>query len=528
MYFISQIKRRSGKIGEVLLGVDLGTTSVKVVAYTLDGRKVAESEKEYKTFHPRPDWAEQDPLEWIRALFTSMRKTLIEVRKKGLKIEGLCTTGQREGVVPLSERGTVLSKCIIWMDQRSTSESIYMTKVLGVREIYRLTGLRPSPNFTAAKLIWLKKHSPLVYGKTRVFLQPKEFLNYFLTGIICSDPSLASRTMLFDIRKLEWSEELAEVFGLSLEKMPEVRPSDDVIGYVKDDVARKLGLEKPVPVINGGGDRPCEALGGGVIVRGVAGESTGTATNVMMSVEEPFLDPKMRFLCSGHVLKNKWLLEGGTSPTGAILRWFRDNLAFPEVQEARKRGLNPYDIIVEEAERVAPGSEGLIMLPFFMGSKAIRWNPYLRGAFIGLTLGHTRAHIARSIMEGVAFLCKEIFEAYEDAGLYIKEVRLLGGAAKSILWAKIKSSVWEKRVLVLKEHDAAALGAAMLAGVGLNVFKDYEEAVKRMVAVNVVFKPITEWVTVYRKLYKKYIQYCNALEALLNRNKWFNQSFLQR
>ena len=499
---------------KVLLGVDLGTTNVKVVAYTIEGEKVFEHGEEYPTHYPRHDWAEQDPRDWVKAFFLSALEVIRSVRRRRLEILGMCITSQREGVVPISKEGDVLARCIIWMDQRSLPESEEIARKLGSKAVYEKTGLRPSPTFTASKLLWLKKNVPRVYERAEVFLQPKEFLVYVLTGKQCSDPSLASRTMLFDIRKLEWDEGIAEALGLSIEKMPEVLPSTEIVGYVKDEVARKLELEKPIPVVNGGGDRPCEALGGGIVEKGVAGESTGTATNVMMSVDEPRLDLKGRFLCSGHVLQGKWLLEGGTSPTGAILRWFRDNIAIPEVEEAKKRRINPYDVINEIASKVPPGSEGLLLLPFFMGSKAPRWSPRLRGAFIGLTLGHGRAHIAKSIMEGIAYLCREIIEAYESTGIRITEVRLLGGAAQSILWARIKASVWRKRVLIVKEKSAAALGATILAGIGVGVFGGYRDAVQRMVKIEREIGPVEEWVKVYEGLYERYLHCCDMLEKI--------------
>ena len=500
---------------DVLIGVDVGTTNCKAVAYSIDGAKIIEYSVEYPTYHPKPLWAEQDPNDWVKAFIKSTREVIAYLKKRGYIIKAICTTSQREGVVPVDKNGRPLARCIIWMDERSTPQAEKIEKELGKEEIYRRTGLRAAPTFTATKVLWIKENQENVYDSTEVFLQPKEYINFIITGVACSDPSLASRTMMFNIHKLDWDLELIEAYGLSVDKMPEIKPSHEPIGHIKEDIARKLGLEQTIPVINGGGDRPCEALGAGVIEEGILGESTGTATNVMMSTKRVLLDPKMRLLCSGHVLPGAWLLEGGTTPTGAILRWFRDNIAIEEVEIAKKEGRNPYDIINEIADEVRAGSDGLILLPFFMGAKATRWNPYLRGAFIGLTLGHTRGHIARSIMEGIAYLAREIIDVIRSLGIDIKEIRLLGGAAKSELWAKIKASIWNMRVKRMKELDAAPLGAAILAGLGERIFKDYGEAVERMVKVVGVVDPIDKWVRLYERTYRAYLLLADSLEKIM-------------
>ena len=500
---------------EALLGVDLGTTNCKAIVYDVNGNKVAESQVEYPTHHPKPLWAEQDPQDWLNAFFLSTRTVIKEAYKKGYEIIGMALTGQREGVVPISKGGKPLDRCIIWMDERSIPQTEKIGSIIGVDEIYRRTGLRLAPMFTATKLLWLKENKPKVYEEANVFLQPKELINFILTGRACTDPSLASRTLLFNIHKLDWDTEVASSCGLSIDKLPEIVPSHEIIGYIREDFVKKLELKKSIPIVNGGGDRPCEALGAGVIEHGIVGETTGTTTNIKMSTNKVVLDPKKRILCSGHVISGLRLLEAGTTPTGAILRWFRDNIALKEVEEARRKGIDPYDIISKEAEKVDPGSSGLILLPFFMGANAPRWNPYLRGAILGLTLGHTRAHIARCIMEGVAYLCREIFDIFNELGLEIDKVVLLGGAARSPLWSTIKASVWRRRVIVPKETDAAPLGAAILAGLGTGVFNSAEEAVKNMIIYVSHYDPINEWSKLYERYYNAYLKIMNTLEDLL-------------
>jgi len=505
-----------GMYVEVLLGVDLGTTTCKAVAYDVSGRKLIEYGVEYPTYYPKPLWAEQDPNDWFNSFVRAVRYVSEWVLRRGYDIRAMCITSQREGVVPLSRDGRALSNCITWMDCRSLPQAEWIAREVGVEEVYRRTGLRVAVTFTATKLLWLKENQPEVYEKTWCFLQPKEYINYLITGVACSDPSLASRTMMFNINSLKWDEDLISAYGLTSDKLPNVRKSSDIIGYLKDDVSKLLGIGKSIPVINGGGDRPCEALGAGIISEGILGESTGTATNVMASIDRPILDVKMRILCSCHVLPGKWLLEGGTTPTGAILRWFRDELGVDEVRKAGELGVDPYVVIDEEASKIPPCSDGLILLPFFMGSKATRWNPHLRGALIGLTLSHKKAHIARSIMEGIAYLAREVLDAIREMGVPINEIRLLGGAAKSRLWAEIKASVWNTRVHLLNETSTAPLGAAILAGLGVGIFKNYEDAVRTMVRLRDSITPINEWVGTYSKCYENYLKLADALERVLS------------
>jgi len=321
--------------------------------------------------------------------------------------------------------------------------------------------------------------------------------------------------MMYNIHKLEWDYEIIESLGLDYSKMPEVKGSLDVVGVAEGDVARKLGLEGCI-IVNGGGDRPMEALGAGIVKEDIAGETTGTATNVFRSLNRPKLDPKKRIICSLHVIPGRWLMEGGTNPTGAILRWFRDIIAIPEVEEAKKIGADPYDIITKGAGEVPPGAEGLFLIPFFEGSKVPYWNPWMRGAFIGLSLHHDRRHLARSIMEGIAFLTKQVLSIEEEVGGNIKEVRVLGGASKSKLWVLIKASVWNKRAVRMKEKSSAALGAAMTAVIGYGLYS-VNEAIKRFVKIEDEVLPYDLWIKEYSRLYKKYLIITEFLNKLTPR-----------
>jgi len=481
---------------KALLGVDLGTTSLKAVVYSPEGEVVSEKDVAYPTFFPRPMWAEQNPEDWWNAFRRAVRHVVAEARGKGFSIAAIALDSQREGVVPVSRSGRPLANCIIWMDRRSWEEARMIGGLIGEEEVYRRTGLVVEPTYTATKILWLKKHMPSVFEKTWVFLQPKEYINYRLTGVAATDPSLASRTMLFNVSRLEWDDDVACALGIPLDKMPEVKSSDEIIGVVSGELARSLGLPDGCPVINGGGDRQCEALGAGVVGPGVFAESTGTATNVMTSASRPVFDVHRRILVSCHVVKGYWLKEAGTSPTGAILKWFRD-LAYQGEPD-------PYEAMNREAEKSPPGANGVVVLPYFMGSRAPLWRPYMRGLIAGLSLGISRGDVVRGIMEGIALLIREILETYDEIGFKASRIRLLGGAARSRLWNTIKASVLGMKVEVLKEYSAASLGAAVLAGVAVGIYHSPIEAAERLLKVEEVVSPREEWVQIYDDKYRDF------------------------
>ena len=323
---------------------------------------------------------------------------------------------------------------------------------------------------------------------------------------------MASRTMMLDIRRLEWSHELCEEMGIPLDMLPELRGSWEIVGEVSAEAAEVTGLRKGTPVAAGGGDRPCEALGSGTLREGEVNIGTGTGTCLEAPLSEPRPDPKARVDTCTHVVPRTWEYEIVINSTGESLRWFRDNFGWREVEEARERSASPYDVMLEEAAKVPPGSEGLMYYPYLWGAKTPFFNPDARGVFIGFTHAHTRAHFIRAVLEGVAYQYVGAMELLRDLGVEVRRVTMTGGEVRGRLWNEIKASVLGMRILVPRVISAASLGAAILAAVGAGLYRSFDEAVSSMVHVAEAYEPRPELHEKYVKLYKAYVETYRRLE----------------
>jgi len=492
-----------------LLGIDAGTTGCKAMVFDLDGHAVTGSQ-EYPTYYPQPTWAEHEPEDWWKALVASVRQCLAKV--DAAQIAAISVSSHREAVVPIGRDGQVLGRSIIWMDKRSIPQAEWIRQTFGDAAVYRKAGVRPDPTFTATKLLWLKEHQPDLLARTAVFLQPKDFLVWRLTGEQTTDYSVASRTLLFNVSERRWDEELFRWFGLDQSWFPRLVRSEEIVGQVTAQAAAETGLRPGTPVVGGGGDRPCEALGAGAIEPDIIEESTGSATTAAMTLDRPFIDLASKLSCGCHVIPGQWCLEAGTGVSGAVLRWCRDELALLEKETAVPMHRRAYELMDMQAELLPPGSNGLLVVPHFMGSKAPHWNPQARGTIFGLTLLHGRQHIAKAIMEGVAYELRYLFEVLAAAGVQPQEIRLQGGASKSPTWSQIKADVWGRRVTMLEFTDGACLGDAILAGLGIGVFQDYREGVERLVHVKRTLDPDPAAHAVYDRLYAVYRDVATTLD----------------
>jgi len=487
---------------EGIVAIDLGTTNVKMALYTIDGLSIIEKSASYPLYNPKSLWFEHVPTDWFDLIISMLKETFKEASRRGIKIIGLVSTGQREGLVPISRSGKPLHNCITWMDRRSSQEVKELISRFGLKELYLRTGLVAEPTYTIFKVMWFKRHFPRVYEKSWKLLQPKEYLNYLLTGNPTTDPSLASRTMAYNISKLDWYYELLEEVSIPVDKLPEIRASDDVIGYLREELKSKILLDYDVPVINGGGDRPCEALGAEVLSDARLGESTGTATNVITTVNRPVFDYNMRIMVSCHVLRSRWLMESGTSPTGAIIKWAIENFLEGLFHKVNYGGV--YEGVDKEILKRLKDDIWLISLPHFVGSRAPYWREKARGAIVGLTLSHDKYHIIKSLMEGIAFLIRDIVKVYKDLGFSVKEFISYGGLAQSYSWNLIKASVLNMNVKVLRNKYPAVSGAVALAGLGLGIFPSLGDVPRSFFRIKYVCHPDEMLVEKYNKLYALY------------------------
>jgi D-xylulose kinase len=478
-----------------------------------DGAVVAKAYQEFQSHFPSPSWVEQDAESW----WSATCQTLAQCFSSGLNpddIIGLSVTNQRETVVPVDEDGHPLRLAIVWQDRRTVEQCNWIREQNSPEDIYSTTGLTVDPYFTAPKILWIKQNEPDTFKNTHKFLLVHDYIVFRLTGRMITDHSNASRTMLFDISKAEWSDDLLDSFGVPTEKLPDSLLPGSYVELVSKKAAKESGLSDGTAVVAGGGDQQCAALGVGVVRRGRIKSTTGTGTFMLAFSNNQRLDSERRVLCSRHVVPDTFVVEASMFTTGSALRWFRDQLGSVEVRIAEKRGVDPYEIMTEGAAKVPAGSEGIIHIPHLVGAGAPYWNPYSRGVFAGLALGHTRAHLLRAILEGVSYEIRTNLEVMRDLQLPAEEVRVTGGAARSEVWMQIQADVLGIPVIRTEMEEATALGAAILACNGVGLFKSVAHAAEEMVRPAEPLKPTKENRAVYDRGFERYKRLYQAISGM--------------
>ncbi len=467
-----------------ILTFDLGTSACKVCLWDLQGNLLASADEGYPIHHPRPDWAEQDPADWWRAAVAAGRRCLTGRIVSGLAAIGL--SSQREGVVPLDAAGLPLGRCVIWMDRRCRDQAVRLGEEFGIPFLHHHTGLAPDPNYTACKLLWFREHQPELLERAARFLQPRDFLYYRLTGVPVTDYTLASRTMMFDLRRERWWPDIFRRVGIREEQFPPLHRSVEAPYRLSGEAAAALGLPAGIPVALGGGDRACEAVGAG-LSGGRAVDSTGTATQISM-VTDHLPENLGRVPCGIHAIPGRFLFELGITTTASAMRWLRE-----------LTGLSPEEMPLLEREAAASprGARGLIMFPFLMGARSVRWNPDARGLLLGLSLGHTRGDIARALMEGVGYEAGVCVEGLHAVGLAPTEVVVIGGGARSDLWVRIKADILGIPLLRPRHTEAASLGAALLAARAVGLIDNPEASAREWNPVSEAVAPDPDAVRFY-------------------------------
>jgi len=498
-------------LSSYLIGVDLGTSACKTVIFSLEGRKVSESQREYPVYHPQPTWAEQKPMDWWNAVVETIRESLKKAGVKNKEVAGLAVDSQREAVVPIGRKGEELYNSIIWLDNRTRSQAEKIRGLIDEERVLSITGVVIDPIYSASKILWLKEKAPKVFEEATCFLCAKDYIVYKLSGEFITDYSMASRTMLFDVRKRVWSEEMCSSIGIPVEKLPAAKDSSVVVGEVTSEAAAETGLPEGLPIVNGGGDRPCECLGAGVTEKGYVNIGTGTGSVFEVPLDEPAIDVKGRVNCCCHVIPNMWEYEIIIATTGASLRWFRDTFGQEEKIEAQEFGRDPYDLLTEEASKVALGSDGLFFYPYLTGSFFPKFDEKARGTYYGISLSHGKAHFIRAILEGIAFQYLEAFSMLRELNIKVEELSMVGGETKSELWNQIKADVLRIKIRVPEVDNAAALGAALLAGTGTGQYSSLKKAVESAVRLRKVYVPDEDKHKAYRRIYEEYRKTCRRI-----------------
>lgn len=498
--------------------LDLGTTGCRTYIFDLAGSIISSDYQEWESFYPQPSYVEQDANLW----WESIKKTTEgAIKKSGIDISeivSLSVTNQRETIVPIDRDGNTLHNALVWQDRRTTDQVDFIKSKIGIDKIYRTTGLTIDPYFSATKILWFKDEKPEIYQKTHKFLLVSDYIIYKLTGKFYTDHSNASRTMLFDINRFKYSEDIASELEIDLDKMPEAIESGVEIGEINTE---EILFDKKTLVVSGAGDQQSAALGVGVVSPGKVKLTTGTGSFMLAYLEKPNFDPNKRVLCSCHAIPGVWVQEASIFTTGAFLRWFRDELGNEESRIAEEQNQDPYVILTEEAEKSPIGANMLLAIPHLVGAGAPHWNPYARGLIYGLSLGHKRRDIVRSILEGVAFEVKKNLEVFSELGIIPQELKLTGGGSRSDFWNQIYSDVLGITCVRNVIEEATSLGAAILAATGAGLFSDVVSAAENICKVDKKWIPDINRQNIYSKIYSL----SNELYSILN-EKNFHKTYI--
>jgi len=486
------------------LGIDTSTTSSKALLIDERGEVIAVASSPHTLQIPRPLWSEQDPREWWDAVSASIRSVLEKAGIGGKQVAAVGLTGQMHGLVLLDEAGNVLRPAILWNDQRTQSQCDEIHRRIGKERFIQITGNVALTGFTAPKILWVKENEPDIYAKAKHVLLPKDYIRYKLTGEYAMDKADGSGTVLFDLKSRKWSREVLEALGIDASWMPRTFEGPEFTGRVAAEAASITGLKVGTPIAAGGGDQAAQAVGVGAVDPGVVALTVGTSGVVFATTPSALIEPEGRLHAFCHAVPGMWHFMGVMLSAAGSLQWYRDTLA-PNVS---------FDDLLKEAEVAPAGSEGLQFLPYLSGERTPHPDPLARGAFIGLTLRHSRAHMTRAVLEGVSFGLKDIFTLIQNAGLgTISQVRASGGGTKGALWRQILASVLGTELVTVNTTEGAAYGAALLAGVGTGAWLDVASACKACVKITGSTMPVAAQVETYRKAYPLYRELYPALKS---------------
>ncbi|MEP7347035.1 MAG: xylulokinase [Gemmatimonadaceae bacterium] len=459
----------------LFLGLDIGTSGVKAILVDGSGdvKSVATTPLYLST--PQPGWAEQDPERWWEAALASMQ----DVQSGGAmaRVAAVGISGQMHSSVFLDRTGEVIRPALLWCDGRTTAECQEITQRVGGEEQLRKWVCNPAlEGFTLPKVLWLRKHEPQAFSRLAKVLLAKDYIRYRLTGALATEPSDASGTLMFDPARMRWSQEIMRAVALPMDLLPDVGGSSEILGRVTRTVAALTGLEAGTPVVGGGADNACGAAGVGVVTSGEGVSSWGTSGTVLAPMREPLVDPGLRAHTFCHVVPDLWYLMGVVLSAGGAFAWYRDQFARDLVGG---NSVDPNERLNAEAAAIPVGAEGVTFLPYLQGERTPHRDASARGAILGLSLAHTRAHVTRAVLEGVAFALRDSLSILRELGLEPRELLLTGGGARSEFVRQLQAEVFGVPVCTVNREEGPAYGAALLAAVGTGVFPDLVEAARR-------------------------------------------------
>jgi xylulokinase len=494
-----------------LLGIDIGTGGTRALIIDAKGVVVASATEDHQPFvSPQIGWAEQNPSDWWRACGIAVRKALANGNLRSEQIACVGLSGQMHGAVLLDEQNRVVRPALIWCDVRTEKQSQELTAKIGAEKLINLTCNPALTNFTLTKCLWVRENEPENWNRVRSLMLPKDYVRLRLTGERATDMADASGTLLLDVAHRRWSKEMLQLVQMDESLLPALYESPDICGQVSEAGAAATGLQKGTPVVAGAGDQAAGSTGIGVNAPGAVSATIGTSGVVLAATDHPALDPGGRLHTFCHAAPGRWLVMGVTQAAGLSLRWFRDQFG------STNGSVESYESLVAEAAKAPAGCDGLLWAPYLMGERTPYLDPEARGMLVGLTASHTRAHLIRAILEGVAFSLQDTFTIFQEIKVPVKTIRLGGGGARSQLWRQIQADIYGDVVETVAVEEGAAYGAAILAAVGVKVWPSVDAACQAVVRVAGKMKPSSEDSPTMQKAYSAYRRMYPAMKSVLN------------
>jgi xylulokinase len=482
----------------ILLGIDLGTSSVKCILADENGNIISSAEREYSISTPKLNWAEQDPADWWNMTCQAVREVIakLDANQKD-HVHGIGLSGQMHGTVFLDKDNSICRPAIIWADQRSDQQCKFVYNKLGKQRLADITGSGIFPGFMLASLLWVQENQPKIWGKVSKVIFPKDYIRFQLIGDIATDISDASSGLLVDNSSRTWSETILEEVGLSRKVLPNIIGSHQIAGELTKRAAESLNLQPGIPVVTGASDQATGALGSGLITPDVVSATIGTGGQLVSVINEAKSDHQLRIHTFCHAVPDQWYLLGATLSAGLAFRWLRDSIL-------GYTGSGTYDRMVKQAEDVQPGSEGLLFFPYLVGERSVLQENQPKGMFYGLSLRHQHPHLIRSAMEGIIFSLRQVLDVFVDMDVKTDQIIASGGGSRSQLWCQIMADVFQTPVARLKIQEQSAIGAVILAGLGTGIFTDQKQASERYVKYEPLINPRIEVSKIYNDSYNIY------------------------
>ena len=478
------------------IGLDVGTTAVKAVLVLADGSEIVEYQCEYSVISPHQNWYEQEPEAWWDGTKSVLARIVDWIRQcpDRIEVKALSVAGQMHSSVFLDKDNQVVRPAILWNDSRTSLQCNEITDRIGIDRLRDSVGNLVLEGFTAPKILWLLQNEPLNYERTRKIIMPKDYVRFRLTGQIATDPSDAAGTVLYDVKNSCWSKRVISQLGFDLDLFPTVIPSEEVAGVVCTEGFRDTLIPEGTPVICGGADNPMGAIGSGVVNPGSMQSSIGTSGTILAPTNTPYIEDDMRLHTFCHCIADTWYLMGTILSAGNSLKWLKSVISPSD----------SYDRMVTRAERVTPGSEGLVFLPYLSGERTPHNDPYARGAFVGLNLSHGADHLIRAVLEGVCFALRDSVELIEGLGVSCESLVAIGAGGQNRFWRKLQADIFDMPVYVTNRMGGPAYGAAMVAAVGAGIFDDSQEVIQEWIVPSDMVEPIRNNVLIYDDLYASF------------------------